>query len=64
MYVRKTIDRWDVETDYGDGWCVECSEYSWKEARKTVQEYRANPCGWLRIRLVKRREKRAERTAS
>lgn len=58
MYKRKTIDRWDIETDYGDGWFVECSEYSWSEARKTYREYVSNPCGWLRIRLTKHREKK------
>ena len=39
MYERKTIDRWDIETNYGDGWEVECSEYTRAEAKRTYREY-------------------------
>ena len=59
MRERKTVDRWDIETNYGDGWFVETSEYSWKEAKKTYQEYIDNPYGErIGIRLKKRREKK------
>ena len=61
MYVRKTVDRWDIETNYGYGWEVECCEYSYKEARQTVREYRENAYGLTGIRIVKRREKKEER---
>lgn len=27
-YVRKTVDRWDIETNYGYGWEVEDCEYT------------------------------------
>lgn len=43
-YVRKTVDRWDIETNYGYGWEIEDCEY------------RENIFGL--VRLVKRREKR------
>jgi len=55
-YVRKTVDRWDIETNYGYGWETECSEYTWAEAKQTLQEYRENIRG--AVRLVKRREKK------
>ena len=41
-YKRKTVDRWDIVTNYGYGWGVECSEYSYKEAKQTAKEYREN----------------------
>lgn len=41
-YTRKTRDRWDIVTNYGYGWGVECSEYSYKEAKQTAREYREN----------------------
>lgn len=56
-YQRKTRDRWDIETNYGYGWDVECSEYTVKEARQTLKEYRENSCGRFAVRLKKRREK-------
>ena len=31
-YQRKTIDRWDIMTNYGYGWECENSEYTWKDA--------------------------------
>ena len=54
-YVRKTVDRWDIETNYGYGWEVECSEYTWKDAKAQYRCYLANVSGL--VRLVKRREK-------
>lgn len=61
-YVRKTRDRWDIETNYGYGWDVECSEYTGAEARQTLKEYRENvdAYGIGVSRLVKRREKLKE----
>lgn len=55
MYKRKTVDRWDIMGNYGDGWDCECSEYSLHKARETLQEYRANGTG--AYRLEKHREK-------
>lgn len=54
-YKRKTRDRWDIETNYGTGWECECSEYTWREARQTLREYRENV--GAAVRVVKRREK-------
>lgn len=57
-YVRKTVDRWDIETNWGYGWEVECSEYTRAEARQRLKEYQENcPCS---VRMVRRREKKEE----
>lgn len=48
-YVRKTIDRWDIMGNYGDGWYCECSEYTRAEAKRTLQEYRENGSGVYRL---------------
>ncbi len=60
MYERKTIDRWDIETNYGDGWEVECSEYTRAEAKRTYREYRDNVQAYGKglVRLTKHREKK------
>ena len=39
-YVRKTRDRWDIETNYGYGWEVENSEYTREDAKRSLKEYR------------------------
>lgn len=57
-YQRKTIDRWDIETNYGYGWETECSEYTAREARQTYKDYVENIQG--AVRLIKRREKKGE----
>lgn len=56
MYIRKTVDRWDIMSNYGYGWECECSEYTWKEAKQTLKEYRENGGGCYR--LEKHREKK------
>ena len=58
-YVRKTRDRWDIESNYGYGWDVECSEYTRKEAKEQLKCYRENVDAFGRgvTRLVKRRER-------
>lgn len=56
-YQRKTRDRWDIETNWGYGWDVECSEYTGKEARQTLKEYRENSDGRFTVRMKKRRER-------
>lgn len=53
-YKRKTVDRWDIMSNYGYGRECECSEYTYKEARQTIKEYRENGGGLYR--LEKRRE--------
>lgn len=54
-YQRKTIDRWDIETNYGYGWEVENSEYNYKDARRSLKEYLENCSG--AVRMIMRREK-------
>ena len=58
-YVRKTRDRWDIEVHYfgEDGWDVECSEYTGKDAYKTMCEYMENSCGRYSVRIRKHRER-------
>ena len=55
-YKRKTRDRWDILTNSGYGWGVECSEYSYKEAKQTLKEYRDNAYGRFYVRMEKHRE--------
>lgn len=54
-YKRKTIDRWDIMTNYGYGWECENSEYTWKDAKRSVREYRENV--QADVRLEKHRER-------
>lgn len=56
MYVRKTVDRWDLMSNYGDGWECECSDYAYTEAKQTLKEYRENGNGIYK--LEKHRERK------
>lgn len=55
MRVRKTIDRWDIMTNYGYGWEVENSEYTYTDAMRSLKEYRENIRG--AVKLEKHRER-------
>ena len=55
IYKRKTIDRWDIMTNYGYGWECENSEYTLKDAKRSLREYRENVQG--DVRLEKHRER-------
>lgn len=57
-YVRKTRDRWDIETNYGYGWEVENSEYTRADAKRSLREYRENlqAYGKCDVRMTKHRE--------
>ena len=58
-YVRKTIDRWDIETNYGYGWEVESEYYDRKEAYRDLKEYRVHVAHYGgSCRVKKRREKK------
>lgn len=59
MYIRKTRDRWDIETNYGYGWETENSEYTRADAKRSLREYRENiGAGYgAAVRMVKRRER-------
>ena len=54
-YVRKTTDEYDIETNYGYGWEVECTEETIKEARQTVRAYLDNARDLCGIRIRKHR---------
>lgn len=58
-YQRKTIDRWDIETNYGYGWEVENSEYTREDAKRSLREYRENlqAYGKCDVRMTKHRER-------
>ena len=56
MYKRKTVDRWDIETNFGYGWECEFSEYSKTEAYARLREYRDNAYGRFVTRVTKHRE--------
>ncbi len=57
-YVRKTYDEYEIVTNYGYGWEVECTEDSIKEARQRVKEYRENAHNLIGIRIAKRRRRK------
>lgn len=57
MYKRKTIDRWDIETNYGYGWEVENSEYTRADAKRSLREYQENMGRRCQVRMTKHREK-------
>jgi len=54
-YIRKTVDTWQIWTNYGYGWELECIEMSRKEARENVRAYRENAPG-VQLRVIKKRE--------
>ncbi len=58
-YQRKTMDRWDIETNYGYGWEVENSEYTREDAKRSLREYRENlqAYGKCDVRMTKHRER-------
>ena len=54
-YTRKTVNRWDIMTNYGYGWECENSEYTREDAKRSYKEYRDNIQG--AVKLEKHREK-------
>ena len=64
MYQRKTVDEYDIEGDYGSGFCVLCTEATAKEARQRVREYLENDRYLTDIRIRKYRVKKKEETAN
>lgn len=59
-YVRKTIDEYDIVTNYGYGWEVECTESTRRDAQRTYQEYLHNARDLVGIKIVHRRVKKEE----
>ena len=60
-YVRKTYDEFDIVTDYGYGWEVECTESTRRDAQRTYKEYVDNAHGLIRIKIVHRRVRKEEK---
>ena len=61
MYVRKTEDVWVLEGNYGYGWEYILTEYTRKEGKARLREYRENQPQYP-VRLTKKRVKK-EKTA-
>ena len=64
MYVRKTVDRWDIEVNYeaGNEWEVASSYYDMESAMRDLKEYRIHTAAYGgRCRLVKRRERKEQK---
>lgn len=49
-YQRKTIDRWDIMSNYGYGWECENSEYTFIDAKRSIKEYRQNGSGAYKLK--------------
>jgi len=54
-YTRKTKDVYNIVTNYGNGWEVECTEDTYKEAKQRLKEYRENTNA--QVKLEKKRER-------
>ncbi|WP_460647458.1 hypothetical protein [Lacrimispora xylanolytica] len=54
-YQRKTKDVYNIVTNYGYGWEVECTEDTYKEAKQRLKEYRENTSA--QVKLEKKRER-------
>lgn len=57
-YERKTRDEYEIVTNYGYGWEVECSEDTLKEAQERKKEYLKNAKWLVGIYIRKRRVKK------
>jgi len=55
-YIRKTVDVWEVQGNYGQGWECVTAEYTYREARERLHEYRENEPGTsFRLKLTRER---------
>ena len=63
MYNRKTVDRWDIMTNYGYGWECENSEYTQQDAKRSLREYKENLAGRAMVKMEKHRERIVEEPA-
>jgi hypothetical protein len=52
-YQRKTRDEWEIQSNHGYGWDLECTEETLSDAREQLRTYRANVS--VPVRMVKRR---------
>jgi len=45
MRERTTIDAWEILCNYGDGWEHECTEFTLRQTKQRLKEYRENSPG-------------------
>ena len=55
MYQRKTVDEYQIITNYGYGEEVEVVEYTLQDAKRTKKEYLDNCSNLVSIRIKKKR---------
>lgn len=62
MYIRKTVDRWDIEIPCGYGWRIVASHYDLENAKLELKEYRTHASRYVRenCRIRKRHERKEE----
>lgn len=53
--VRSTVDSWEVQGNYGQGWECVTAEETRKEAKERLKEYRENEGGPFRLVLKRER---------
>ena len=58
-YIRKTVDEYDIEGDYGQGFEVVTCESTWKDAKAQIKIYRASEPG-VAFRIKHHRVKKVE----
>lgn len=56
-YVRKTVDEWQIWTNYGYGWEHENTETTRADGLRSLREYRDNIQG--AVKLIKKRVRKA-----
>ena len=57
MYIRKTVDVWVLEGNYGYGWEYILAEDTREEGKARLKEYRENQPEYP-VRLIKKRERK------
>lgn len=55
MYIRKTIDVWVIESNFGNGWETETNELTKKAAMSQARIYRENSPYPIRVRKTRER---------
>jgi len=54
MYIRKTVDEWHTQGDYGYGWETVTVDVTYAEARQMLKDYRENEPQYPH-RIIKKR---------
>ena len=58
-YIRKTLDEYHVQGNYGCGWETVTIDETMAEAKQMLKDYNENECG-IPHRIIKRRVKKEE----